>query len=189
MLVTEVKSKGALLDLAGEKTVIICCEGCNEIHLPNTGAAELIKQLLKCGVAKTIVVTDYICDPENLTAHLQKHTGEIGTADALLVFSCGVGVQTAAEILPHKRVYAACDTYPLPGFQGVTPPEYDCAQCGECRLNDTGGICPVTLCPKSLVNGPCGGCKNGKCEVDKDIDCGWDRIYKRLKIEKRILLN
>ncbi len=74
----------------------------------------------------------------------------------------------------------ACDTYPLPGFQGVTPLEYDCDQCGECYLNITGGICPITACSKSLVNGPCGGTKNGKCEVDGDMECGWERIYRRL---------
>ena len=59
-------------------------------------------------------------------------------------------------------VCAACDTYPVPGFQGVTPLEYKCDQCGECYLNLTGGICPITACSKSLVNGQCGGSKNGK---------------------------
>lgn len=98
----------------------------------------------------------------------------------VLVFSCGVGVQTIAEYLGNKPVYAACDTYPLPGFQGVTPLEYDCKQCGECYLNITGGICPITACSKSLVNGQCGGSKNGKCEVDSNMECGWERIYRRL---------
>ena len=78
-------------------------------------------------------------------------------------------------------VCAACDTYPVPGFQGVTPLEYKCDQCGECYLNLTGGICPITACSKSLVNGQCGGSKNGKCEVDSEMECGWERIYRRLK--------
>ena len=99
----------------------------------------------------------------------------------VLVFSCGVGVQTVAELLGDKKVYAACDTYALPGFQGVTPLEYDCKQCGECYLNLTGGICPITACSKSLLNGQCGGAKNGKCEVDPNMDCGWERIQKRLE--------
>ena len=75
----------------------------------------------------------------------------------MLVFSCGVGVQTFARMFAGKRVYAACDTIRLPGFQGVTPLEYDCDQCGECYLNLTGGICPITACSKSLLNGQCGG--------------------------------
>ena len=104
----------------------------------------------------------------------------IAAADAVLVFSCGVGVQTVAELLADKKVIACCDTYALPGFQGVTPLEHDCRQCGECYLNLTGGICPITACSKSLVNGQCGGAKNGKCEVDPNMDCGWERIQRKL---------
>ena len=89
--------------------------------------------------------------------------------------------QTVAELFPNKKVYAICDTFPLPGFQGVTAQEVDCDRCGQCYLNITGGICPITACSKSLVNGQCGGAKNGKCEVDCNMDCGWERIYRRLK--------
>lgn len=96
----------------------------------------------------------------------------IDEAGGVLVFSCGVGVQTVSELLNGKAVYAGCDTIRLPGFQGVTPLEYDCGQCGECYLNLTGGICPVTACSKSLVNGQCGGAQNGRCEVDPDMECG-----------------
>jgi hypothetical protein len=105
---------------------------------------------------------------------------QIEAADMVLVCSCGIGVQTIAEYLEDKKVCAGCDTYALPGFQGVTPLEYKCDRCGECYLNMTGGICPITACSKSLVNGPCGGTKNGKCEVDPEMDCGWERIYRRL---------
>lgn len=111
---------------------------------------------------------------------------KIAEADAVLVFSCGVGVQTISETLEDKPVYACCDTVELPGFQGVTPLEYDCGQCGECFLNLTGGICPITACSKSLVNGPCGGTKNGKCEVCPEMDCGWERIIQRLKEQGRL---
>ena len=89
-------------------------------------------------------------------------------------------------MLEDVRVYACCDTVELPGFQGVTPLNYDCGQCGECYLNLTGGICPITACSKSLVNGPCGGTKNGKCEVCPDMDCGWERIIRRLKAQGRL---
>ena len=102
------------------------------------------------------------------------------------MFSCGVGVQTISGLLDDKPVYACCDTVELPGFQGVTPLEYDCDQCGECFLNLTGGICPITACSKSLVNGPCGGTKDGKCEVSPTIDCGWERIIQRLKAQGRL---
>ena len=111
---------------------------------------------------------------------LERFAARIEEAQTILVFSCGVGVQTVAEMFPGKRVCAACDTYALPGFQGVTPLEYDCKQCGECYLNLTGGICPITACSKSLLNGQCGGAKDGKCEVDPNMECGWERIMRRL---------
>ena len=106
---------------------------------------------------------------------------QIEAADTVLVLSCGVGVQTVAGLFEDKRVIAGCDTYRLPGFQGVTPLEHDCQQCGQCYLNLTGGICPLTACSKSLVNGQCGGAKDGKCEVDPNMECGWERIQKRLE--------
>ena len=95
-------------------------------------------------------------------------------------------MQTVASLIPHKRVCAGCDTYPLPGFQGVTPLEHDCDQCGQCYLNLTGGNCPITACSKSLLNGQCGGAKNGKCEVDPNMECGWERIQKRLEAIGRL---
>ena len=61
-----------------------------------------------------------------------------------------------------------------------------CAACGECRLEETGGICPVTRCPKGMLNGPCGGTDKGKCEVDKDMDCVWTLIYNELKKTGRL---
>lgn len=181
MLITQLKSKETITSLVnGKKFFIINCQGCKEVHFPEKEAAELQKELGASGNVTGTITTDYICNPENMKLRLEKHIDEIGAADAVLVLSCGVGVQTISEYLEDKPVYAACDTYPQPGFQGVTPLEYDCDQCGECYLNLTGGICPITACSKSLVNGQCGGSKNGKCEVDSEMECGWERIYRRL---------
>ena len=180
MLITELKAKEIIKSLAVGKVFIINCHGCKEVRFPEEAAKEMQKELAAEGNVTGIFTTDYICNPENLKLRLEKRKEEIDAADAVLVFSCGVGVQTVAEFLGDKKVYACCDTFPLPGFQGVTPLEYDCKQCGECYLNITGGICPITACSKSLVNGQCGGSKNGNCEVDPDMECGWERIYRRL---------
>ena len=188
MLATKLKSKEAIASLVDGKVFIINCHGCKEVGFPEKEAKELQKELLSEGKVTGILTTDYICNPDNMKLRLSYHTSEIEAADAVLVFSCGVGVQTVAAYLDTKKVYAACDTYQLPGFQGVTPLEYDCGQCGECFLNMTGGICPITACSKSLVNGPCGGTKNGKCEVDPDMECGWERIYRRLEKQGRLNL-
>ena len=181
MLITELKAKDTILSLASGKVFIINCHGCKEIRFPEAEANALQKEMIDGGSVTGVITTDYICNPENMKLRLEKHAAEIEAADTVLVFSCGVGVQTVAEYMSGKKVCAACDTYALPGFQGVTPLEYDCKQCGECYLNITGGICPITACSKSLVNGQCGGSKNGKCEVDPDMECGWERIYRRLK--------
>jgi len=177
MLITELKSKETILSLIQGKVFVINCHGCKEVHFPEKEAEELEKELEN---VTGIFTTDYICNPENLKLRLERFADRIAEADTILVLSCGVGVQTVAELFEGKRVCAACDTYALPGFQGVTPLEYDCKQCGECFLNLTGGICPLTACSKSLVNGQCGGCKDGKCEVDPNMECGWERIHRRL---------
>ena len=181
MLITELKSKEAIREaIAGNKVFLLVCHGCKEIRFPEHEVDALCKELTDEGVVTGCLVTDYICNPENLTLRLAKHASEIEAAGAILVFSCGVGVQTVAAAYPAKRVCAACDTYALPGFQGITPLEHDCDQCGQCYLNLTGGICPITACSKSLINGQCGGAKDGKCEVDPSMECGWERIQKRL---------
>ena len=180
MLITELKSKETILSLIKGKVFIINCHGCREIYFPEHEADALQKELAESGIVTGIITTDYICNPENMKLRLSKHAAAIEAADTVLVFSCGVGVQTVSEYLDTKRVCAACDTYALPGFQGVTPLEHDCDQCGECYLNLTGGICPLTACSKSLVNGQCGGAKDGKCEVDPNMECGWERIIRRL---------
>ena len=177
MLITELKSKEAITALLSGKVFIINCHGCKEVHFPEEEANELQKELPN---VTGIYTTDYICNPEHLKLRLERFAAQIEEADMILVFSCGVGVQTVSDMFPEKKVCAACDTYALPGFQGVTPLEYDCKQCGECYLNLTGGICPLTACSKSLVNGQCGGCKDGKCEVDHGMECGWERIQRRL---------
>ena len=181
MLITELKNIDVIKSLVSGKVFIINCHGCKDIHFPEEEAAQLQKELIAGGNVTGVITTDYICNAENLKLRLEYRAEEIAQADMILVFSCGVGVQTVAELFADKKVCAACDTYSLPGYQGVTPLEHDCKQCGECFLNLTGGICPLTACSKSLVNGQCGGAKNGKCEVDPDMECGWERIYQKLK--------
>ena len=180
MLITELKAKETLRSQIQGKVFMINCHGCREIYFPEAEANEFQNELMAEGVVTGSITTDYICNVENLKVRLAKHAAAIEAADTLLVFSCGVGVQTVAENFPGKKVVACCDTYALPGFQGVTPLEYDCKQCGECYLNLTGGICPITACSKSLINGQCGGAKDGKCEVDPNMECGWERIMRRL---------
>ena len=187
MLMTKLKSKDEILSLTSGSFFVINCHGCKEVGFPEEEAKALEKALMEAGRLAGTITTDYVCNPTELTLRLKSCLSVIGEADAVLVLSCGVGVQTVAEYLEDYKVFAACDTIELPGFQGVTPLEVDCGQCGECFLNLTGGICPITACSKSLVNGPCGGTsRNGKCEVCPEMDCGWERIIQRLKAQGRL---
>ena len=178
MLITELKNTEAIKALLTGKVFIINCHGCKEVWFPEHEAEAFQKELPN---VTGIFTTDYICNPNHLKLRLERFAAQIEAADTILVFSCGVGVQTVAAMFETKRVCAACDTYALPGFQGVTPLEHDCKQCGQCYLNLTGGICPITACSKSLINGQCGGAKNGMCEVDPNMECGWARIQKKLE--------
>jgi ferredoxin len=102
-------------------------------------------------------------------------------ADAILSLGCGIGVQAIAERFPDLPVLPGVNT----AFMGMAEDggiwDERCAACGECRLEETGGICPITRCTKGILNGPCAGTKKGKCEANNDIDCAWILIYNRLE--------
>jgi ferredoxin len=106
--------------------------------------------------------------------------------DAVLSLACGIGVQTMNEQFPFIVTLPGINTTFLgqPVEQGVWAER--CQACGDCVLDLTGGICPIARCAKSLLNGPCGGSQNGKCEVDSDVDCAWQLIYDRLKALGRL---
>ncbi|OGW75552.1 MAG: hypothetical protein A2Z72_04575 [Omnitrophica bacterium RBG_13_46_9] len=110
----------------------------------------------------------------------------IKAADLILVMTCGFGVQRVADHA-GKLVVPALDTLFI-GKEDEVQTEFSqvCAQCGECVLGLTAGICPITSCHKGLINGPCGGTNRGKCEVDKEKDCAWTLIYNRLKELNRL---
>ena len=100
--------------------------------------------------------------------------------DALLSLGCGIGVQTLAERFPDKRVLPGLNTtfLGLPTEQGVW--EERCQACGNCILDQTGGICPIARCSKQLLNGPCGGSQDGVCEIDPEVACAWQLIWERM---------
>lgn len=101
--------------------------------------------------------------------------------DVILSLGCGVGVQVIAERFPDTPVLPGINT----SFMGAASEwgiwDERCAACGDCRLDETAGICPITRCTKGILNGPCAGPKNGKCEANKDVDCAWILIYRRLE--------
>ena len=128
-----------------------------------------------------------LCKLDHTRKVLKEDFGEqTAEADSFLVLGCGQGVHTVIDATEGGMVHPGCDTI----FGGETVSETEineyCSLCGECVIEYTGGLCPMTLCAKNLLNGPCGGAENGKCEVDSERDCGWIMIYERLKKHDRL---
>lgn len=117
------------------------------------------------------------CDPEYLDGIAKK----VEEYDCILSLGCGVGVNFLAERFPRTWVVPGLNTKGAGGTLEAGVWEERCLGCGDCVLHLTGGICPITRCSKSLLNGPCGGSQDGKCEISKDVACGWQLIYDRLK--------
>jgi len=124
------------------------------------------------------------CD-EMTGVSMKENSRAIQDAGCILAMTCALGVHRMGLYINHP-VIPALDTL----FIAVenTPGYFTevCAQCGQCLLGETAGICPITACHKQLVNGPCGGTNDGKCEVDKEKDCAWTLIYQRLKDQGRL---
>ncbi|MFX1259205.1 MAG: methylenetetrahydrofolate reductase C-terminal domain-containing protein [Promethearchaeota archaeon] len=171
------------------KIIIISCNLCAAMCQTGgiEGANEIAEKLEKEGfkIIK-IIVPEECCDQRVMKKEIRQIDEEINDADAILTLSCGLGAQSIIKVLegkyPNKPVYIGTNTE----FMGVTERigrfYMRCQGCGDCLLNETGGICPITTCAKSLMNGPCGGMVRGKCEVGNyEKDCGWILIYNRLK--------
>lgn len=126
------------------------------------------------------------CD-EMTELAMKENSRAIENASCILAMTCALGVHRMSLYI-KRPIIPALDTLFIavedtPGYFREA-----CAQCGQCILGETAGICPITACHKGLVNGPCGGTNNGKCEVDKEKDCAWTLIYQRLKEQGRLEL-
>jgi len=117
------------------------------------------------------------CDME----FLDSVEAELENADCLLSMACGAGVQFMAEKFPDKVVVPGLNTTFIGVNRDLGYWTEMCQGCGNCVLEKTGGVCPVARCSKSHFNGPCGGSGDGKCEIDKEVECGWQLIYERMK--------
>ncbi len=179
-----------------DRLLLVGCDGCVSVtQVGGERQAEVLKALLEMErrvKGKTAPETKAVsilrqCDRQIATTALNPLIGEY---DAIVCLGCGVGVQTLASLYPSKPVFPGNDTMFLGMHDTKADKFYEmCRACGDCLLHETGGICPITRCAKSLLNGPCGGQSKGKCEVGGGKnDCAWILIYNRLKERNQLEL-
>jgi len=130
------------------------------------------------------MILDEACHIMRASRELRRFRSQVDEADVILVLSCGAGAQSISDSY-DKPVLTGVDPLFLGNVRRFGQYEEKCSLCGECLLNQTGGICPVTTCAKGLLNGPCGGMVDGHCEVDEGRDCAWVKIYQRLTLQQR----
>ena len=192
MIVTTQKPLDEILDFISpyHSILIVGCDGCTQ---PPRGIkeAETLSQLLELGgrlrnkdfTFKTTTVAKQ-CDSYLAASTLKP---QVEGVEAVLSLACGIGVQELAQLFPEIPVFPAQNTH----FMGAEEREEGileerCAGCGDCLLGLTGGICPVVRCTKGLLNGACGGSKDGKCELSPEKDCGWVLIYNQLEKQGKL---
>ena len=179
-----------------EKVFVVGCNNCAwKCHSGGEAETEaMAERLKKRGIE---VVGHTVPGPQGMSLCKLDHTRKVlredyahqtALADSFLVLGCGQGVHTVIDATDGGMIHPGCDTI----FGGETVSESDiveyCSLCGECVIEFTGGLCPMTLCSKQLLNGPCGGAENGRCEVDQERPCGWVLIYERLQRLNRLEL-
>ncbi len=181
----EIKEELATFD----RPFIIGCGTCTT--MTRTGGIDQVlamkEELQKLGKwvsGWTVIPT--ACD-EMTEISMKENSQAIEYASCILAMTCGLGVHRISLYI-DRPVIPALDTLFIAVEDSPGNFHEACVQCGQCILGETAGICPITACHKGLVNGPCGGTNDGKCEVDKEKDCAWTLIYERLKAQDRLSL-
>jgi ferredoxin len=187
MIVAQRKNIPELLSIVAKhrKVLLLGCGTCVTVCLAG-GQREV--SIIASALRMAAKLKDRALEVEELTIErqcdnvfLEQAAEMIKNADAVLSLGCGAGVQALAERFTGKPVYAGLDT----AFIGILEERgvwaEKCAACGACVLHEYGGICPITRCAKKMMNGPCSGSREDRCEVNPDRPCAWQLIFKRLK--------
>jgi ferredoxin len=165
--------------LVGCGTCVTVCLAGGERETGIIGSA--MRMSLKLAGRENVTVHECTIERQCEDAFIDTLAQRVAEYDAILSLGCGAGVQALAERFPGKAVYPGLNTQ----FMGILEAQgvwaEKCAGCGNCRLGQYFGVCPITRCAKRQLNGPCGGSRNGKCEVSAQTDCAWQLIYDRAK--------
>ena len=194
MIVGDLKALDEIASsIAGyRKILVLGCGGCVTVCRSggDAEACDLARRLSHIEYHRGIppeFVIDTIerqCENDLIRSYLKLPEG----TDAILSLACGVGVQIVADVLEPLPVIPALTTTFMGGSDEPGVWREKCRGCGDCLLASTAGICPIALCAKRLLNGPCGGSRGGYCEVGSETPCAWARIYDRLEKQGRLSL-
>ncbi len=165
--------------LVGCGTCVTVCLAGGEREVGIIGAA--LRMSLKLVGRGHVVVDQCTIERQCEDAFIDILAQRVSQYDAICSLGCGAGVQTLAERFPQKPVYPGLNTQFIGILESQGVWTEKCLGCGHCRLGEFAGVCPITRCAKRLLNGPCGGSREGKCEVNADTECAWQRIYDRAK--------
>jgi len=192
MIVADRKPINEILDMVKRcnKILVVGCKGCvtvcNAGGIKEVGILASILKIARKKEGRPLEVDEKTierqCDPE----YVAQLKDMVGQYDAVLSMACGVGPQFLTEAYPEQRFFPAVNTTFFGGAiqHGIWAER--CAGCGTCVIHYYDGMCPVARCSKSLLNGPCGGSANGKCEISKEVDCIWDLIVKKKMEQGRL---
>ena len=190
MIITKQKQIQKIIsDIDHKPVFIIGCSECATIC--HTGGEEEVKTMKETLEKENIVVTGWVildpaCHLNNDKRLLRKYKEEIDKSEKILVLACGNGIQTVSEIINSQDIIPGADTLFLGEIKRANQFEKRCNLCGECIQDLFEGFCPISRCPKKMLNGPCGGSINGKCEINTELDCVWQLIYDKLKEKNKL---
>jgi ferredoxin len=186
MIVAEPKPIKEIWEMVKEfkKILVLGCKGCVTVcNVGGSKEAAILASALRISGKRTGADTqvdertlERQCDPE----YVAEVEDVIHGYDALISIACGVGPQFLSERYPSARVFPGVNTKFMGGAVAHGIWSERCAGCGQCVVHHFGGLCPIARCSKSLLNGPCGGSDNGKCEISKEVDCIWDIIVTKM---------
>ena len=187
MIVAQRKNIPALLAIAArhQQVLLLGCGTCVTVCLAG-GQREvsIIASALRMAARlkdRPLEVDELTIERQCDNVFIEQAAEAIQRNEAVISLGCGAGVQAIAERYTSKPVYGGLDT----AFIGILEERAvwteKCAACGDCVLDQYGGVCPVTRCAKQMLNGPCSGSREDRCEVRADRPCAWQLIYQRLK--------
>ena len=188
MIVADRKNVAEIRDMIKEhdRVLLVGCGTCVTVCLAGgereagiLGSA--LRMALKLDGRPNVVVDECTIERQCEDAFIDLLAPRVADYDAICSLGCGAGVQALAERFPQKAVYPGLNTQFIGILESQGVWTEKCVGCGNCRLGEFFGICPITRCAKRLFNGPCGGSRDGKCEVDPEMECAWQLIYNRAK--------